>query len=331
MQVSGTIRIVSSNPLNLANTLPSGQSFRWKLCRSHTWIGVIDNHVISLKQNSPSLISYTAEPCASSEAIKNRLIDYFRLESPPLRELYRQWGQSTKTNHAENHTADINADFKKKAQKLDGLRLLRQDPYECTFCFICSQNNHTKRISSMVETLCNVYGSFIATVDGVDYYAFPKIDQLLRATEPELRGLGFGYRSKYIVESAKIVKENGGETWLRLQKLVPTDVAKLALLSLPGIGHKVADCIALFSMERLDVVPVDTHVWKIAMRYLPKRKKNSSTYQYIADFFKEKFGPYCGWAHTILFAAELKTFQTVMDEDSKVNKSKTKAKKTANL
>jgi len=89
-----------------------------------------------------------------------------------------------------------------------------------------------------------------------------------------------------------------------------------ALQELHGVGPKVADCIALFSLDKLEAVPCDTHVWQIAQRYLPAlRSKNPAPalHPLVREFFLKQFGDKCGWAHTVLFAAELREFQAVLE------------------
>lgn len=90
---------------------------------------------------------------------------------------------------------------------------------------------------------------------------------------------------------------------------IPRAEAKAELLGLPGVGPKVADCISLFSLDHLDVVPVDTHVWKMANRYIPEiagaTTPNPRVFDQINEFFIQKFGNHAGWAHTILFSAAI--------------------------
>lgn len=101
------------------------------------------------------------------------------------------------------------------ASKLIGIRCLRQDPWECTLSFICSQNNNIKRITSLVKSIRHYYGTKICTEGGDDIYAFPSFESFSeKVTEQSLRSLGFGYRAPYIVKSTQFIKEKGGEVWL---------------------------------------------------------------------------------------------------------------------
>lgn len=105
------------------------------------------------------------------------------------------------------------------------------------------------------------------------------------------------------------MQSKGGESWLDGLRGHPRAHAKSELVGLPGVGPKVADCIALFSLDHLDVVPVDTHVWQMANRYMPAIAKmttpNPRVFDQINEFFIEKFGDHAGWAHTILFSAAI--------------------------
>ena len=112
----------------------------------------------------------------------------------------------------------------------------------------------------------------------------------------------------------RILEEKGGLSWLESLKGAPHPHVKSELLCLPGIGPKAADCIALMCLDQTGSIPVDTHVWKIACRdYLPELSEAKSItpriYNTVGDKFREVFGPFAGWAHTVLFAAELHDFR----------------------
>merc|ERR1719320_712287 len=166
--------------------------------------------------------------------------------------------------------------------------MLRQDPVENIFAFICSSNNNIQRISGMVENMCTKYGKPVATVvtpegdEGSEpgskcYYAFPEIEALVECgptLESDLRGLGFGYRAGYIAKTAQQLKDLGGRTYLETVRGMPYSEAKSELLKLSGVGPKVADCILLMSLDQPSSVPVDTHMFQIAAdKYLPHLKK----------------------------------------------------------
>lgn len=190
-----------------------------------------------------------------------------------------------------------------------------QDPVECLFSFICSSNNHISRIHGMVERLCRAYGTRLGEVGGQEYFSFPTLSQLSAATEEELRGLGFGYRAKFITGSVAALAEKpgGGEAWLQALRAAPRQEAVAALSTLPGIGPKVAACVALFALDKHDCVPVDTHVWQLALQYYTPELQGKTLTPRIMTAVEEAivgvFGPYAGWAHNALFIAELASFK----------------------
>lgn len=167
-----------------------------------------------------------------------------------------------------------------------------------------------------MEKLCELYGPLICRHENVDYHAFPDCVSLAgTAVEQQLRDAKFGYRAKFIQRSAAQIVDNGDLDWFgRLQKL-DYALAHAELLTLTGIGPKVADCICLMSLGHLQAIPVDTHVFKIAVQhYLPKlaavKSVTPKVYAEIGDCFRTVYGPMAGWAQTVLFCADLAKFQT---------------------
>ncbi|XP_059800714.1 N-glycosylase/DNA lyase isoform X1 [Hypanus sabinus] len=230
------------------------------------------------------------------------LSDYFQLHVQ-LSDLYSQWVQ------ADKHFAQVAQDF-------PGVRILRQDPIECLFSFICSSNNHISRIAGMVERLCHTYGERLCQLDSCTYHSFPTLQVLAgNNVEKELRKLGFGYRAKFISQTAKVILEKHGPDWLYSLRETSYKEAKRALCTLPGVGAKVADCVCLMSLDKPGVIPVDTHVWQITKRdYLShlgagRKSLTDKVYGEIGDFYRSLWGPFAGWAHSVLFSADLKKFQ----------------------
>jgi hypothetical protein len=127
-------------------------------------------------------------------------------------------------------------------------------------------------------------------------------------------------RAKFIVESARIVRESGGIDWLYGLRQLPYEEARDQLLQLQGVGRKVADCVALFSLDKTDAVPVDTHVWDITQslyaQHLQKVTKSLTPKMYdeIRCVWRETFGSHSGWAQAILFAGELTRFRQLLQD-----------------
>ena len=246
---------------------------------------------------------------------------YLNLE-PDLTNLYSQWS-----------SADAN--FKRKAPKFTGVRILRQDAWEALIGFICSSNNNIVRISQMVDKLCLHYGPLIGYLDGNPYHDFPAPLALTgKNVESHLRELGFGYRAKYIYQTAVMVAQEREAEWLDSLRnpespilgakpspagaMKPEGrdgyrVAHEKLLDLQGVGPKVADCVCLMGLGWGEAVPVDTHVWQIAQRdYKFGKGKHSSltkaTYDAVGNHFRKLWGKEAGWAHSVLFTADLRAF-----------------------
>ncbi|KAI7869961.1 OGG1 protein type 2e [Spinellus fusiger] len=238
----------------------------------------------------------TTSSSLEKEALKHLLRDYFQLDTVSLASCYQQWSEADPHFH--------------KIMAIKGIRMLRQDPWECLVGFICSSANNITRITRMVKALRIHYGPKIATIDGRDYHGFPSISALAQPNvEKELRTLGFGYRAKYIVNTAtKMMTDHpeAPEAWLKGLRKVPYSEAKLALLSMPGVGPKVADCVCLSSLDHAKAIPVDTHVWQIALRDYGFKTKHPRTktltaklYDQIGDHFRGLFGDYSGWAQSV--------------------------------
>ncbi|XXG94731.1 hypothetical protein Hte_000988 [Hypoxylon texense] len=232
--------------------------------------------------------------------------------------LYDQWSKS-------------DANFRKKAPKFTGIRILSQDPWEALIAFICSSNNNISRISQMVHKLCVYYGPLIGHIGDEAFHDFPTPQALSgNKVEAHLRELGFGYRAKYIAETARMVTEEKPEGWL--EALVNPDnpgwpAAEIStanelptyrhaheqLLLLSGVGPKVADCVCLMGLGWGEAVPVDTHVWQIAQRDYKFGKAKTKTfskvmYDSVGDHFRKIWGQHAGWAQSVLFTANLKSF-----------------------
>ncbi|RLN53396.1 hypothetical protein BBJ29_004269 [Phytophthora kernoviae] len=243
----------------------------------------------------------------------DELSRYFRLDMD-AEPLYDRW-----TKPVDRMTEIVS--------RLRGMRIVRQDPVECLFSFICSSNNNITRIQGMVDKLKSTYGDLIYKSEVEDqeksqqlFYAFPSVDTLVdKCKEEKLRALGFGYRAAFIVKSAKQLQELGGDSYLnkiRDGEIVQPKTKKLksakygggksevasdhayqdALMVFAGVGRKVADCVALFSLEKLEAIPVDTHVWQIACRELDsslndRKSITPSVYLMVGDLFRKRFAP----------------------------------------
>ncbi|CAM6124802.1 unnamed protein product [Calypogeia fissa] len=304
---------ISISELSLPLTLLTGQSFRWRPTGPSQYTGVVGSHLISLREREDDVdfLLHTADRNGAAEA---ELRDYLTLDTS-LEKLY-----------AEFAVADVR--FADLAPYLVGARLLRQNPLECLYEFICSSNNHIQRISGMVEYLA-AYGPRLGRVQGLDFHTFPSLEELADVTEEQLRKAGFGYRAKFIVGATEALrsKAGGGEQWLMSLRSLSLEEAVKALCSLPGVGPKVAACIALFSLDQHHAIPVDTHVWQIAVRnFVPELAGKSLTlrlHKVVQEAFIKRFGKYAGWALQVFFIAELSSHQELLPEHLRLSRQNT--------
>lgn len=313
---------LSRSELYLPLTFPTGQTFRWKQTGPIQYTGVVGrSHLLSLKQLDNGDVGYHFH-CTTSEAgARDALVDFLNV-GISLTEVWESF-KASDTRFAE------------LATHLGGARVLRQDPLECLIQFICSSNNNIKRITMMVDFISSL-GNYLGAVGGFKFYEFPSLERLAMVSEQELRAAGFGYRAKYIVGTVEALKSKpgGGTEWLAALRKVDLPDAIVSLCSLPGVGPKVAACIALFSLDQHHAIPVDTHVWKIATRYLlPELAGTSLTPKLsnrVADAFVRTYGKYAGWAQTLLFIAELPSQKALMNSTEEKSPN-SKKKKTGGI
>ena len=230
--------LVNKPGVRLDLTLPSGQSFRWKETAPGEWTSVICGFVWILKQLEHGEILYRVykssngphssrgkrileEVQISSESEKDKgskiyesiLRDYFQVDDVDVEILFDQWKTS------DPHFAKVSDEFR-------GVRVLRQDPVENLFSFICSSNNNIPRISGMVEKLCQAYGQKLGELHGVTYFTFPCLKDLTGAkVEENLRKMGFGYRAKFISQSACFILKHHDSGWLEKLRSVSYEEA----------------------------------------------------------------------------------------------------------
>ena len=283
--------LINNKILNLKRTLFNGQCFIWSQDSTDSSIfsGVVGKTCIFLKENEKNQIMFFEYP--ENPKIMEILNEYFQTNLD-LESLITFWSKKN----------DLNS---KIFNNLIGMRIIRQDPVECFFSFLMSQNNNITRITQIVQKIKKNYGTHIIN----DFYSFPDLDRLCQISETELRDLGLGYRAKYLVETASQIKKNGGSDWLLSLRSKNEEEVREQLMAFTGVGRKVADCISLFSLDKKECVPIDTHIYQIYQkREGGKISKNlgKKDYEKISQYFKEMFGDYyAGWGHSFLFANEI--------------------------
>jgi N-glycosylase/DNA lyase len=186
-----------------------------------------------------------------------------------------------------------------------GLRLMRQDPAQCIISFVCASNTNIPMIRRMLGTLSKKFGQKIVA-DGREFHTFPSAKALDRASESELRACGLGYRAKAIKAAAGAMAK--GSLDLDYLKKTGYDEAKEELLKVYGIGPKIADCILLFSLEKLDSFPIDVWIARaLASHYSwlagkkMSEKLTGRQYAKASGAARGYFGRYAGYAQQFLY------------------------------
>jgi N-glycosylase/DNA lyase len=277
-------------PFDLDFSLCCGQVFRWKKINGW-WYSDLGGRVVKICQCGCEL---------KFENVEEAFIkSYFGL----------------KDNLAEISQCVGRDDYIRKALgKFEGLRLVQQEPWSCLIGFICSTYKNIAAIELMLKKLSAKYGEKMP-YDGMDFYTFPTVTRLADASENGLRECGLGYRAKYVQETAKKIHEEKID--LEDLKNMPYLEARKKLLEFSGVGLKVADCVLLFSLRKLDAFPVDVWVKRVILNHYASQlppdfvKKlqshnslTNSEYIKIGDFARSYFGAYAGYAQEYLYHYE---------------------------
>ena len=275
--------IPTPKPFDLASTLLSGQAFRWR--PDGEWFyGVVFSNIVKIRQVRAG-IDFSCAP-DEERTIGPLLQDYLGLGAD-LEAIY----------------ASISSDqrLKDSIARYKGMRILRQDPWECLVSFICSSASNIPRISGNVEDICKSFGRPLEMDDYVRH-TFPSPKELATAGEQRLRDLGLGFRAKYLATTARAIAD--GVLDLMTLREADYEEALAVLTTLDGVGDKVANCVLLFSLDKPEAFPVDVWVdrvlreWYFDGRRPPKPKISQEK---VRIWAQERFGPYAGYANQYLF------------------------------
>jgi len=281
----------SDSPFDLEHTLRCGQVFRWKKSDGW-WYGVVGKKVIKIRQTCNKLEFQIFPPKSDAKLIAN----YFRLDD----DLPLILSEIDKDQH-----------IRKAIQHSLGLRIIRQKPWECLISYICATYKNIPAIKDMIHNLAKKFGEKIR-VDRHNFYTFPKPHDLAEASLEELKECRLGYRAQYVLSTSRIIHNK--EFDLEALRMMDYEKAKLELLRLPGVGQKVADCVLLFSLDKLEAFPVDVWIKRIVLRSYSKHfektfvekildKSSVAPHEYmeISSFGREYFGESAGYAQEYLF------------------------------
>lgn len=277
------MKLEKINSFELKDIFDCGQCFRWNEQEDGSYTGIFGENVLNVKKEKEEII---VEGITKKD-IKETVEEYFDLKRD-----YKK---------IKEELSKIDKNMETSIQYGQGIRLLNQDLWETIISFIISANNNIPRIKGIIERLSKKYGSKI-TWKGKDYYTFPTPEQLKEVTIQEYRELGLGFRDKRLYETTQMVI-NKKIDLEKMKENTNTLEVREELLSLSGVGPKVADCILLFStLKRLEVFPIDVWVRRVMNDlYIKHPDENKVSKKQIEQIANEKFGNLAGLAQQYLF------------------------------
>lgn len=271
------------NSFELKDIFDCGQCFRWNLQEDGSYTGVFGNNVLKVKKDNNQVVFKGV----CEKDIKSTVEEYF--------DLNRNYEEIKEKLSKIDDNMRISIEYGK------GIRILNQDLWETIISFIISTNNNIPRIKGIIERLSKAYGTKM-TWRGKDYYTFPSVEQLRDVTVREYRDLGLGFRDKRIYETTQMIIK-GQVDLEKMQENPNTMEVREQLLTLSGVGPKVADCILLFSdLKRFEVFPIDVWVRRVMNDlYIKQEDETKVSKKQIEKIAEEKFGNLAGLAQQYLF------------------------------
>lgn len=258
---------IKINDFNLKDTLMSGACFRATLESDGSFTNILRDRIINIRQIGDELIVKSNK----LDNLSNVIREYFDLD--------RDY------NIINKELIQVDPGLKDVIECCRGYHILNQDPFEMCISYIISQNNNVKRISASINKLCELYGQKVY-FDGKVYFLFPTYEKLKELKTDDLAELKIGFRDKYIIDFL-----NKYESFNDLDNLSTPDAFN-KLLTVKGIGPKVASCILLFGYKRLDVFPIDTWV----KQFVSNRYGVKDDFKTIENLAINKYGKYSGLA-----------------------------------
>ena len=260
-----------------------GQCFRWNEMADGSYTGTFGRNVLNVKKENKE-IRFKGLVDGNIEDICNKYFDLDRDYEKIKKDLSK-----------------IDNNMKTSINYGEGIRLLNQDLWETIISFIISANNNIPRIKGIIDRISKTYGEKIVW-EGKEYYTFPTPKQLSKATIEDLRKLGLGFRDVRVYETTKIINAKKVDLE-KLHKEENTQHVREILLTLPGVGPKVADCILLFStLKRLEVFPIDVWVRRVINElYIKNENEEKVNKKEIEQLAKQQYGNLAGIAQQYLF------------------------------
>ncbi len=260
---------------NIIDIFECGQCFRWNKVEDG-YFGVAKGHSLYITQTGDKVVFHNT----SLDTFNSVWKEYFDLNTD-----------------YEKIKAELSKDsvLKEAISFGEGIRILRQDAFECVISFIISASNNIPRIKKIIELLCENFGEK-RIENGKTFYLFPTAEKLSSLTLSDLSVIKAGFRDKYILAASKAVYS--GQPDLDSIKKSSFEYAKTELLKLSGVGEKVASCILLFGLSKYEGFPIDVWIKRIVEYCWFESEQTKET---LSQFAKEKFGILCGFAQQYLF------------------------------
>ncbi len=275
--------IKNCNTFEPKDIFECGQCFRFNKQEDESYTGVVGKNVINVKKVDNEIHIKSV----GQDNLEKLVVNYF--------DLNRDYEQ------IKDKLSKIDENMKKSIYYGKGIRILNQDLWETIISFIISANNNIPRIKGIIDRISEKYGKeFI--FEGKEYYTFPTVDELSKASVEDLRTLGLGFRDVRVYETTKIIK-NKEVDLEQLKNEKDFNKVRNTLLTLPGVGPKVADCILLFStLKRWEAFPIDVWVRRVMNElYIKNPDETKVKKEEIEKIAYEKFGNLAGIAQQYLF------------------------------
>ncbi len=278
IKTEDAVFLAIDQPLDLQATIGSGQVFRWRWDGEWCY-GVIGEHAYAMRQADGGLLVRSSAP--SEREVSTSVADFLRLDDD-LEGMLRDLAN-------DQPLADA-------VERWQGLRILRQDPWECLVGFVCSQVSNIPRIGRNMASVAETYGERVE-LDGRILHRFPGAERLASVGENGLFSLGLGFRAGYLAKIAERVAD--GEVDLTALRRAPYSEAKAALTQMKGIGDKVADCVLLFSLDKLEGFPIDRWVLRALVDWYGHDEK--TRYGDLLSWAQQRWGNRAGYVQQYLF------------------------------
>lgn len=278
-----TLTVNNIIDFDLDHIFDCGQCFRWEKNPDGSYTGTAHGKIVTMDYNK-----------------ENKCLTIHNATEEDFHNIWRNYLD------LDRNYSEIKSLLKQRdtviAQAIDygyGIRILNQEKWETLLSFIISQNNNIPRIKKNINSLAEVMGEYLGEYNGKEYYSLPSPEVLAAAEIEDLSSCKLGYRAKYLIETARKVRDEGIDSLEALGSAeISADKTLEALRKYCGVGPKVANCISLFSMGKIESFPIDTWVKKVMNQLYGIDEKNMKE---MASFAAETFGEYGGIAQQYLF------------------------------